>query len=294
MTYDLIVFTENPLAYAPKRILEECKKKRISALAISYKNIDFSVKSSGVTVTSDGSLVPTAKIVLFRELNPKAFAYYHRNYLINYYLAKGSYVINSKSYLKWPYLDKLTQHFEMQKARIPFVETLDFGHRKRLIEAMRGKYPFIEKYHISSRGREVFKVNGPDDVEKINKLGYKTRTLLVQELQKAGEDLRIIVINGQILGAMKRIANTGSHLTNFSQGGRVEPYDLSADEKASEIAKKCAEHFMLDYVGVDLMRGNDEEWKVLEVNRGAQFKGFELATGLNVAKTVVDAFLLNG
>ena len=41
------------------------------------------------------------------------------------------------------------------------------------------------------------------------------------------------------------------------------------------IATKTATHFKLDYVGVDLMMGNDNEWKVLEVNRACQFKGFE-------------------
>ena len=52
---------------------------------------------------------------------------------------------------------------------------------------------------------------------------------------------------------------------------------------------------MLDYVGVDLMMGNppegeagDGEWKVLEVNRACQFKGFEQATGVNVAKELIN------
>jgi len=288
---DLIVFTENPAAYAPKRILEECKKHRISALAISYKSIDFSVDVSDIDVKVDGVNLPMSKVILFRELAPKAFAYYHRNFLIELYEAAGAKVINADSYLMWPYLDKLTQHFEMQKAGIPFVKTLNFGHRSRLLTEMSGKYPFIEKYHISSRGREVFKAENSDDVEKINKAGYKTRTLLVQELQTAGEDLRIIVIGGKIIGAMKRIASSGSHLTNFSQGGKVEKYDIENDKKACEIALKCAKHFKLDYVGVDLMRGNDGNWKVLEVNRGAQFKGFELSTKFNVPAEIIKVFL---
>lgn len=289
--YDFVVFTEKTVAYGPWRLMREAKNAGINAAAISYKSIDFFVKVSGVQISTDGQPLPHTKVVLFRELNPKAFAYYHRNYLIDYYEKKGTFVINGKSWHKWPYLDKLTQHFEMQKVGIPFVETRNFGHRKRLYAAMEGNYPFIEKYHISSRGREVFKIEGPEDVEKINQMGYKTRTMLVQELQNAGEDLRIIVINGQIIGAMKRVASNGSHLTNFSQGGSVEVYDIEKDNEAKEIALKCAKHFMLDYVGVDLMRGNDGKWKVLEVNRGAQFKGFEISTGLNVPLEIYKAFV---
>ena len=90
---------------------------------------------------------------------------------------------------------------------------------------------------------------------------------------------------------MKRIASSGSHLTNFSQGGKVEKYDIENDKKACEIALKCAKHFKLDYVGVDLIRGNDGNWKVLEVNRGAQFKGFELSTKFNVPAEIIKVFL---
>jgi glutathione synthase/RimK-type ligase-like ATP-grasp enzyme len=55
-----------------------------------------------------------------------------------------------------------------------------------------------------------------------------------------------------------------------------------------DVAIKTAVHFDLDYVGVDLMKGNDGEWKVLEVNRACQFKGFEKAVGINVAKEVIN------
>jgi ribosomal protein S6--L-glutamate ligase len=288
MAYDILVFTENPLAYAPKRLLEEGEKLGLRTALVSYKKLDFEITKEEVKALWNGEPLPDAKLVIFRELNPKAFSYNHRNYLIRMYQEKGTKVVNAESYLKWPYIDKLSQHFEFQKAELPFVDTFNFGHRERLKKWAEGKYPFIEKYHISSRGREVFKVSSEDDIEDINRKGYKTRTLLVQPFQEGGEDLRIIVIGGKVVGAMKRIAKSGSHLTNFSQGGSVERYDIETDPKAKDIAEKAAKHFDLDYVGVDLMRGNDKEWKVLEVNRGAQFQGFEKSTGLNIAKILLE------
>jgi ribosomal protein S6--L-glutamate ligase len=290
MAYDVLVFTENPLAYAPKRLLEEGESTGHRIALVSYKQVDFEITKDGIKTLWKGEPLPQGKLIIFRELNPQAFSYNHRNFLIKWYQEKGARVINAESYLKWPYIDKLTQHFELQKGNLPFIETFNFSHRERLKKWAAGKYPFIEKYHISSRGREVFKVSSEEDIESINKKGYKTRTLLVQPFQVGGEDLRIIVIGGKVVGAMKRIAKVGSHLTNFSQGGSVEVYDINYDPKAKEIAERAAKHFNLDYVGVDLMKGNDGEWKVLEVNRGAQFQGFEKATGINIAKALLRVF----
>ena len=287
MAYDVLVFTEIPPAYAPKRLLEEGEKLGLETAVISYKEIDFKIAGGGVNIFWNGIPLPEAKLIIFRELNPQVFAYGHRNFLIKWFLAEGSRVVNADSYLKWPCLDKLTQHFEFQKAGLPFIDTFNFGHRERLVRWAEGKYPLIEKCHISSRGREVFKVEKEGDIEDINKKGYKTRTLLIQPFQPVGEDLRIIVIGGKAVGAMKRIARKGSYLTNYSRGGRVEKYDLEKDPKAKEIAERVSTHFCLDYCGVDLMRGNDGYWKVLEVNRGAQFQGFEKATGINVAKKLI-------
>jgi RimK family alpha-L-glutamate ligase len=286
--YDLLVFTEAPKAYAPRRIVEEGNKIGFSVDTISYKRIDFKVEDKKVTCFWKGMRLPGAKAVIFRELNPARIAYNHRNYLISHFQAAGSYVLNAKSYLKWPYLDKLTQHFEFQKANIPFIQTFNFGSNLRLIEfGQKYGFPFIAKHHLSSRGREVFKIENFLDLKNLSDKGYKARTLLIQPFCKVGEDLRVIVVGGKVVGAMKRIAREGNYLTNYSQGGFVESFDLAKDKLAMEISKRAVGHFYLDYVGVDLMKGNSGKWKVLEVNRGCQFEGFEKATGINMARKIV-------
>jgi RimK family alpha-L-glutamate ligase len=116
---------------------------------------------------------------------------------------------------------------------------------------------------------------------------HKIDDLLFQEFQNSGFDLRVIVLGGRVLGIMKRTPREGEFLSNYSQGGSIENAKNVNAKKINEIAIKAAEYFMLDYVGVDLMMGNDGGWKVLEVNRACQFKGFEQATGVNIASEVV-------
>jgi ribosomal protein S6--L-glutamate ligase len=102
-------------------------------------------------------------------------------------------------------------------------------------------------------------------------------------------DLRIIVLDGKAIGAMKRSAVGDEFRSNFSLGGNVEYWDLSKIDR--EIAEKVARVCGLDYCGVDIMKNEEGDSFVLEVNRQCQFQGFEKSTGINVAKLVVEMFL---
>ena len=105
----------------------------------------------------------------------------------------------------------------------------------------------------------------------------------------SGFDLRVIVFKGSVLGIMKRTPRDGQFLSNSSQGGKVTKLKIKKEERIiiGNIAIKTARHFKLDYVGVDIMKDNQGNWIVLEVNRACQFQGFEKAIGINVARKLL-------
>ena len=113
--------------------------------------------------------------------------------------------------------------------------------------------------------------------------------MLVQPVLPEGEDIRIIVVGGKVIGAMKRKAASGKFLTNYSAGGEVENFQITPEME--EIALSAAKLFHLEYVGVDLMADKQGKWRVLEVNRACQFEGFEKATGLNVPQLTLSYLL---
>jgi RimK family alpha-L-glutamate ligase len=194
--------------------------------------------------------------------------------------------LNQDSYSKWSVLDKITQTLEFEKAGIPHIKNLN---------PTDAKYPYIVKNKLGSHGDSVYKITCREDLDKVLEI-HKKEDLLFQEFQTSGFDLRVIVLGaarlgasrGKVLGVMKRTPREGEFLSNYSQGGKIQEYEDKSDESISQIALKTAEHFKLDYVGVDLMLNNQKEWVVLEVNRACQFKGFEQATGVNIASKVVD------
>jgi RimK family alpha-L-glutamate ligase len=267
--FDLLIFTQYPKTYGPTRFKEEALKNGLSCMIKSYKYTDL-------------NNLPDAKFVILREPTASKNIYGLRDQILNYYVSKGSKVLNADSYLKRSVLDKKIQEVEFKKGGIPHVETLTSDNLK---------YPFIAKAKLGSHGSHVFKINSKNDLDIVLSK-YKQEDLLYQEFLSSGFDLRVIVLNGRVLGIMKRTPREGEFLSNFSQGGFVSKYDGSDLLEIGDIAIKTAMHFMLDYVGVDLMMGNNGEWKVLEVNRACQYKGFEQATGMNVASEVVKSALL--
>ncbi len=261
---DLLVFTQYPKTYGPQRLKEEASKMGLNCKIKSYKH------------TSINDL-PEAKYVIFREPTASKNIYEFRDKILQHYVDNGSKVLNSMSYSHWSVLDKKTQTLEFEIASIPHIENLDPSNTN---------YPFIVKSKLGSHGSHVFKIEKESDLDNVLK-NYKKDDLLFQEFLNCGFDLRVIVLNGRVLGIMKRTPREGEFLSNFSQGGFVSKYVGDDIPQIESIAIKTAKHFGLDYVGVDLMQGNDGEWKVLEVNRACQFKGFEQATGTNVASEVL-------
>lgn len=256
------------MAYGPRRFLQEAKN-----LGYRLRVIDYSVAAKRQNL-------PDSKAVILREPNHNSMLYELRDKILKYYISTNSKILNSNSYLKWSILDKITQHQEFKKAGIPHISLLNLSDTK---------YPFVVKNKLGSHGDSVYKITCKKDLEKVL-ITHKADDLLCQEFQTSGFDLRVIVLGNRVLGIMKRTPREGEFLSNYSQGGEIKKYEVNRykDIKCIEnIAIKTAKHFKLDYVGVDLMKGNDGKWKVLEVNRACQFKGFEMATGVNVASEVL-------
>ncbi len=75
-------------------------------------------------------------------------------------------------------------------------------------------------------------------------------------------DVRILLLNGKPIGAMRRIPGDKDHRSNITAGGRVEKHKLTAAEK--KLCEKIGPKLVKDglyFVGIDVIGG-----KLVEVN----------------------------
>lgn len=101
-------------------------------------------------------------------------------------------------------------------------------------------------------------------------------------IQNNGSDLRVMILNGEPLAAMRRIAPKNDWRTNVAQGAQSEALKQISQEVA-EIAIKVAEVTGGMMVGVDLMQSPDGRWYVLEVNAVPGWRALSAVTCIDVA-----------
>jgi RimK family alpha-L-glutamate ligase len=110
------------------------------------------------------------------------------------------------------------------------------------------------------------------------------RVFYLQEfVPNAGFDVRILVV-GDRLFAIRRIARAGDWRTNVSLGGRPEPFDPPV--AWSDMARRAAAALGAEVAGVDLLPATDGRVLVLEVNAVPGWRGLEAATGADVTGVV--------
>jgi ribosomal protein S6--L-glutamate ligase len=120
-------------------------------------------------------------------------------------------------------------------------------------------------------------------VEAFNSL--KARVIVQEFISEAkAEDIRAFVVDGAIVGAMKRKGKEGEFRSNLHRGGKAELIELNREEE--EIAIKATKALGLKVAGVDLLQSARGPL-VIEVNASPGLEGIEQATGKDIAGEII-------
>lgn len=140
-------------------------------------------------------------------------------------------------------------------------------------------------------GSSVFVVNHGDKnaavvFETLVRLsGY---VIVQQYLKEATEgDKRILVLEGEILGAVLRLHGDTDHRNNFAAGGTAQPATVTAnDEKIVTALRPHLKNLGIFFAGIDVIGG-----KLIEVNVTSPtcLREMQKFTDQNLAKKIIDA-----
>jgi len=145
-------------------------------------------------------------------------------------------------------------------------------------------YPLVAKVLRGSQGKGVYLCQNREELEQVSQ---QHGTMIIQEFinTRPGEDLRVFVIGGRVIGVMHRKSLNGDFRANISQGGIGESYPLTPE--IENLALTVARLIGLDICGVDLLFA-DTGFKVCEVNATPGFRGFDKYCGSNMAELIAD------
>jgi ribosomal protein S6--L-glutamate ligase/gamma-F420-2:alpha-L-glutamate ligase len=147
--------------------------------------------------------------------------------------------------------------------------------------------PLIIKQNYGSLGKQVYKIESKEEFYKVStSLKYLPHLYQSFIASSEGKDIRVILINHQVVAAMER-KNPNDFRSNIALGGHGTKID-KLDPRFEETAIKASEILNLDYCGVDIMIGENGEPILCEVNSNAFFNEISKVTGIDVCKKLVD------
>tara|TARA_R110000796_G_C14484112_1_gene427020 strand:+ start:35 stop:1123 length:1089 start_codon:yes stop_codon:yes gene_type:complete len=182
--------------------------------------------------------------------------------------------------------------FQQENVRTP--KTVLIRHSEGALfaaEKLGNKYPLILKTSTGSRGVGVMWVESPKSLVGIVQLLYREDEyidIILQEYIKTDYDVRVIVVAGKVLGAMKRPIVAGDFRSNVSQGSEPEIFELSDLERRESL--RASEVVDGEIVGVDFIPAKDREKEspiFIEVNSTPGLVGIEAVLSNAVSKPLV-------
>jgi ribosomal protein S6--L-glutamate ligase len=160
------------------------------------------------------------------------------------------------------------------------------GDIKNLIKQVGGT-PLVIKLLESTQGKGVVLAETVKAAVSVIEAFYGLEAnIIVQEFIKEAkaEDIRAFVIDGKVVGAMKRKGKEGEFRSNLHKGGSAEVVKLTRAERSAAI--KAAASLNLKVAGVDMLRSARGPL-VIEVNSSPGLQGIEETTKVDVAGKII-------
>lgn len=153
---------------------------------------------------------------------------------------------------------------------------------------MVGGPPLVIKFLEGTQGIGVVLVETSKAARSVIEAFFGLKVnILVQEYIKeaAGADIRLFVVGGKVVAAMKRQASSEEFRSNLHRGGKASAaVDVTDEERQMGIR---AAHIMgLNVAGVDIVRSNRGPL-IMEVNASPGLEGIEKATKIDVAGSII-------
>lgn len=271
-------------------LVEEGKKLNIKLEAIKNTEIIPMYSNEG-----------KAELVYLKELEePKFIIFWDKDVLLASHLEKMGYkVFNSSKAIK--YCDhKGLMHLVLSNNNIkmprtilsPMIFDYSLNSEDYLIKCYEALgESVIIKESMGSFGMQVYLINNRQEfINKVTELNKNNIDFIIQENIKSsfGRDIRVNIIGNKVIGAMLRESEVDFR-ANISQGGKGRLIELTKAQE--EIALKAHKVLGLDFSGVDLLFGENDEPLLCEVNSNLNFLSFEEIWGKSFGKKILEYIL---
>lgn len=281
----IAVLSRGKNLYSTQRLLQAIESAGHIALCIDTLNCSLVSDANGAMVYYDGEKLEDVDAVIPRigaSITAYGAAVVRQFEMMNRTTLNSSIsIVRSR--------DKLRSIQIMSNHKVAIPKTVFTNHPKNvdsLIQELGGT-PIVIKLLEGTQGIGVVLAETKKAAKSVIEAFYGLKAdILLQEFiaEAGGADIRAFVVNGKVVGAMKRQGVEGEFRSNLHRGGAATPIRLTRLEK--EMAIAAARAMGLSVAGVDMLQSSRGPL-VLEVNSSPGLEGIEKATQKDVAGAII-------
>lgn len=281
----IVVLSRNPNLYSTKRIIEAGKERGHEMLVVDHQKCVLVIEKNRPHIFYKGEELIGVNAVIPRI--GASVTFYGAAVIRQFEMMKVFSSVDSQALVRSR--DKLRSLQVISMAGLDMPKTAFASSPKDIdnLLAQVGGTPVIIKLLEGTQGIGVILAETHNSAKSmIEAFMNLEANILVQEFiaEAKGADIRAFVVDGEIVGAMKRQGAEGDFRSNLHRGGKASVIQLSNEEKI--IAINAVKAMGLDIAGVDMLQTKKGPL-VLEINSSPGLEGIEGATKVDIAGKII-------
>lgn len=282
----IAILSRNPELYSTRRLVEAAKEKGHEAKILDHLRCDIIIEKGAPAIYFKGEKLSDIHAVIPRI--GASVTFYGSAVVRQFEMMKVFCAVESQAIVRSR--DKLRSLQILSRAGLGMPKTAftNFSKEEKNLVEQVGGAPLVIKLLEGTQGLGVVLAETKKAAESVIEAfhGLKAR-IIVQEFIKEAKasDIRAFIVDGEVVGAMKRQGREGEFRSNLHRGGTAKIVKLSRTERS--VALKAAKALGLSIAGVDMLQSSRGPL-ILEVNSSPGLEGIEKATGVDIAGKIIE------
>ncbi len=282
---NIIILSRNPNLYSTQRLVEAARQRKHHCEVIDPLKCDIIIEKKNPAILYKGRLLENIDAIIPRI--GASVTFYGTAVVRQFEMMKVFSVVESQALVRSR--DKLRSLQVLSRAGLGMPKTVFSNYTKDASEVIAsvGGAPLVIKLLEGTQGLGVVLAETNNAAESVIEAfhGLQARVIIQEFIKEAkGADIRAFIVDGNIVGAMKRQGKEGEFRSNLHRGGTAEIIQLTDEEENA--ALKAAKVLGLGVCGVDMLQSSRGPL-ILEVNSSPGLEGIEAATKKDIAKSII-------
>ena len=282
---NIVILSRNPNLYSTHRLEEEGSKRGHEIEVIDPLQCDIIIEKEKPTIFYKDRYLDYVDAIIPRI---GASVTFYGCAVVRQFEEMGVFTIVTSDAIQRS-RDKLRSLQRLSKAGIGMPKTVFTNYSRDVEEVIEhvGGTPVIIKLLEGTQGLGVVLAETKNAAESVLEAfnGLQARVIVQEFIKEAkGADIRALLVDGQVVGAMKRQGKEGEFRSNLHRGGSANIIKLDNDEL--KLAMNASKALKLPVCGVDMLQSARGPL-LLEVNSTPGLEGIEGATEKNIARAII-------